>query len=51
MKLDITIQIAVEHVLAHKSKESDKWKGQVSNINEHVSVKAAEPGNPSGRMP
>ena len=50
MKLDISIHIAVENVLSQKSKKSYKWTTQVANINEYVSVNAAEPGNSSGRM-
>ena len=34
--------MAVEHVLAQKSKESAKWTTQVANINEYVSVNAAK---------
>ena len=51
MKLDILIRMAVEHVLAQKSKESAKWTTQVGNTNQYVSVNAAELGNYSGRMP
>ena len=51
MKLDVSIQMAVEHVLAEKSKESAKWTAQVANINKYVSVNAAEPRNSSLRMP
>ena len=47
MKLDISIQMAVEHVLAEKSKESAKWTAEVANINKYVSVNAAEPRNSS----
>ena len=43
--------MAVEHALAQKSKERAKQTAQVTNINEYVSVNAAEPGNSSGRMP
>ena len=50
MKLDISIQIAVEHVLAQNSKESPKWRAQVANINQYVSANAAEPGNIFGGM-
>ena len=51
MKLDISTQMAVEHVLAQKSKGSATWTAQVAHINEHVNVNALEPGNCSGRMP
>ena len=39
MKLDISTQMAVEHVPAQKSKENAKWTTQ-----------AAKPGNSSGRL-
>ena len=42
--------MAVEYVLAQKSKESAKERAQVANINEYVSINAGEPGNSSGRM-
>ena len=42
--------MAVEHVLAQRSKENASWAAQVTIINEHVGVNAAEPGNFSGRM-
>ena len=50
MKLDISIQMIVGHVMSQKSKESAKWTAQVANINEYVGVNAAEPGNSSGGM-
>ena len=43
--------MAVEHVLDQQSKESAKWTAHKSNINEYVSVNAAEPGNSSGKIP
>ena len=43
--------MAVEHVLDQQFKESAKWTAHVSNINEYVSVNAAEPGNSSGKIP
>ena len=49
MKLDISIQMAVEQVLAQKSKERAIWTTQAANINEYASVNAAEPGDSSGR--
>ena len=45
VKFDISIQIAVEHVLILKSKQRAKWAAQVTNINEYVSVNGAESGN------
>ena len=45
VKLDISIQIAAEHVLILKSKQRAKWRAQVTNINEYVSVNGAESGN------
>ena len=50
MKLDILIQVAVEHVLTQKSEESAKCTVQVTNINEDVSLNVAESGISSGRM-
>ena len=37
--------MAVEHLLAQKSKESGKWTAQETNINDYVRASAAEPGN------
>ena len=51
VKVDISIQIAVEHVLILKSKLRAKWRAQVTNINECASVNGAESGNSFGRMP
>ena len=51
VKFDISIQIAVEHVLILKPKQRAKWAAQVTNINEYVSVNGAESGNSFGRMP
>ena len=50
MKLDISIQIAVDHALVQKSEEIAEWTTQVANINEYVSINAAKPGNSSERM-
>ena len=50
MKLDISIQIAVDHALVKKSEEIAEWTTQVANINEYVSINAAKPGNSSERM-
>ena len=50
MKLDILIQMAVDHVLTQKSEESAKCTAQVTNINEDVSLNAAESGICSGGM-
>ena len=43
--------MAVKHVLAKKFKQSAKWTAQVTNINEYVSVNAAELGNSLRGMP
>ena len=51
MKLDISIRVAVEHVLAQKFKESVKWVAQVANINEYVRVTLQNQEIFSGRMP
>ena len=50
MKLDISIQIAVDRALVKKSEEIAEWTTQVANINEYVSINAAKPGNSSERM-
>ena len=50
MKLDNSIQMAVEHVLYQNSKECAKWAVHVTNFNKYVNVNAAEPENFSGKM-
>ena len=51
MKLEISIQMAMEQVLIQKSKENAKWTAEGAKINEYVSANAAEPGNFSVIMP
>ena len=51
MKLEISMQMAVEQVLIQKSKENAKWTAEGAKINEYVSANAAEPGNFSVIMP
>ena len=50
MKFDISIYMAVEHVLAQKSKENGSRTAQVTIINEHVNVNAVGPDSFSGSM-
>ena len=51
MKLDISIQMALEQVLAQKFKESAKFTAHETNVNEFLSVNTEEPRNSSRKMP
>ena len=42
--------MAVENVLAQRSKEHASWTAQVTIISEHVSINAAEPDSFSRKI-
>lgn len=50
MKLDVLIQIALEHILAQRFKQSIQWAAHGAHINKYVPVNAINHGNSSGRM-
>ena len=50
MKLDVLIQIPLEHILAQRFKQSIQWTAHVAHINKYVRVNAINCGNSLGRM-
>ena len=50
MKLDVSIQMAVEQVLAQKFKECAKCTTHETNVNEFLSVNTEEPRNSSRKI-